>query len=134
MSALAPGAPRPDWGRRNLRLLTVFGPLLIVTGVSGLLLPPGLSLMSGAAPYDVFHVLFGALGLALVLARSARWAALFNLGFGAIDLYQALAGAVGFFPAGLFGLRPADHVVHVLFGLLLVAFGAHRPAKIDSAA
>src|SRR5580704_8113143 len=74
-----PGAPpRADWGRRNLRLLTVFGPLLIVTGVGGLLLPPGLSLMSGAAPYDIFHILFGALGLAIVLARSARWAALFN--------------------------------------------------------
>jgi hypothetical protein len=127
-------SPRADWGRRNLRLLTVFGPLLIVTGVSGLLLPPGLSLMSGAAPYDIFHILFGALGLAIVLSRSARWAALFNLGFGAVDLYQALAGAIGFFPAGPFGLRPADHVVHVLFGLLLVAFGAHRSEKIDAAA
>jgi hypothetical protein len=127
-------SPRADWGRRNLRLLTVFGPLLIVTGVSGLLLPRGLSLMSGAAPYDIFHILFGALGLAIVLSRSARWAALFNLGFGAVDLYQALAGAIGFFPAGPFGLRPADHVVHVLFGLLLVAFGAHRSEKIDAAA
>jgi hypothetical protein len=124
--------PRADWGRRNLRLLAVFGPLLIVTGVSGLLLPPGLSLMSGAAPYDIFHILFGALGLAIVLSRSAHWAALFNLGFGAVDLYQALAGAVGFFPAGPFGLRPADHVVHVLFGLLLVAFGVHRSQRSSS--
>jgi hypothetical protein len=130
-----PGAPpRAEWGRRNLRLLTVFGPLLIVTGVGGLLLPPGLSLMSGAAPYDIFHILFGALGLAIVLARSARWAALFNLGFGAIDLYQALAGAVGFFPAGPFGLRPADHVVHVLFGLLLVTFGVQRSSSSSGAA
>jgi hypothetical protein len=126
--------PRPDWGRRNLRLLTVFGPLLIVTGASGLWLPPRLSLMSGAAPYDIFHIVFGALGLAIVLSRSARWAALFNLGFGAIDLYQALAGAIGFFPAGPFGLRPADHVVHVLFGLLLVAFGVHRSSSSSGAA
>jgi hypothetical protein len=132
MTAVAAGAPGVDWGRRNLRLLTVFGPLLIATGVSGLLLPAGLSLMSGAVPYDVFHIIFGALGLAIVLAKSARLAALYNLGFGAIDLYQALAGAVGFFPAGPFGLRPADHVVHVLFGLLLVAFGVHRSARSSS--
>jgi hypothetical protein len=131
---LDPPAPRAAWGRRNLRLLTVFGPLLIVTGVSGLLLPPGRSPMSGAAPYDIFHIIFGALGVAIALAGSARGAALFNLSFGAIDLYQALAGVVGFFPAGPFGLRPADHAVHVLFGLLLVAFGAHRSEKIDSAA
>ena len=126
------GAPRVDWGRRNLRLLTVFGPLLILTGVSGLLLPPGLSLMSGAAPYDTFHITFGVLGLAIVLAKSPRWATLFNLGFGVVDLYLALAGAIGFFPAGPFGLRPADHVVHVLFGLLLVAFGIHRSARSSS--
>lgn len=122
-----------DWGRRNLRLLAVFGPVLIATGVAGLTLPPGLSLMSGAAPYDIFHIIFGTLGLAIVLARSARFAGLFNLGFGALDLYQAVAGAVGFFPAGPFGLRPADHVVHVLLGLLLVVFGLHRSDKVDAA-
>jgi hypothetical protein len=122
-----------DWGRRNLRLLAVFGPVLIATGVAGLTLPPGLSLMSGAAPYDIFHIIFGTLGLAIVLARSARFAALFNLGFGAVDLYQAVAGAIGFFPARPFGLRPADHVVHVVLGLLLVSFGLHRSDKVDAA-
>lgn len=127
-----PGAP-VDWGRRNLRLLAVFGPVLIATGVAGLTLPPGLSLMSAAAPYDIFHIVFGTLGLAIALARSARFAGLFNLGFGAVDLYQAVAGVVGFFPAGPFGLRPADHVVHVVLGLLLVAFGLHRSDKVDAA-
>jgi uncharacterized protein DUF4383 len=117
-----------DWGRRNLRLLAVFGPVLIVTGVAGLTLPPGLSLMSAAATYDVFHIFFGALGVAIVLARSARFASLFNLGFGAVDLYQAVAGMVGFFPAGLFALRPADHVVHLVLGALLVGFGVHFPS------
>ena len=43
--------------------------------------------------------------------------------FGAIDLYQALAGLTGLFPARLFGLRPADHALHVGFGLLLVGVG-----------
>jgi hypothetical protein len=133
MTASRAGVAPVDWGRRNLRLLAVFGPVLIATGVAGLTLPPGLSLMSGAAPYDIFHIIFGTLGLAIVLARSARFAGLFNLGFGAVDLYQAVAGAVGFFPAGPFGLRPADHVVHIVLGLLLVVFGLHRSDKVDAA-
>jgi hypothetical protein len=133
MTASAAASSPVDWGRRNLRLLAVFGPVLIATGVAGLTLPPGLSLMSGAAPYDIFHIVFGTLGLAIVLARSARFAGLFNLGFGAVDLYQALAGVIGLFPAGAFGLRPADHVVHLVLGLLLVVFGAHRSDKVDPA-
>ena len=112
-----------DWPRRNLRLLAVFGPVLVVAGAAGMLIPPELALMSGALPYDVFHILFGALALAIVLARSGRAAALFNLGFGMIDLYQAVAGLLGVFPAAVFGLRPADHVAHVVLGLLLVGFG-----------
>jgi hypothetical protein len=119
---------RPDWGRRNLRLLAVFAPVLVLAGVAGLLLPPELALMSGAVPYDVFHIVFGAVGIAIVLARSGRLAGVFNLCFGAIDLYQAAAGVMGVFPAGLFGLRPADHVVHVVLGLVLVGFGLRAPA------
>ena len=111
------------WGRRNLRLLSLFAPVLVLAGVAGLILPPELSLMSGAAPYDVFHVAFGTLGVAIALRRSARGAALFNVAFGAVDLYQAVAGVLGVFPAALFGLRPADHVVHVALGGLLVGFG-----------
>jgi hypothetical protein len=124
----------PDWGRRNLRLLAVFAPVLIVAGVAGLLLPPELSLMSGAVPDDVFHIVFGVLGLAIVRARSARLAGVFNFSFGAIDLYQAGAGVLGIFPAGLFGLRPADHVVHVVLGLVLVGFGLRAPAPTSARA
>ena len=117
--------PAPaNWSRRNLWLAGLFGPVLILTGLTGLLLPPRLALMSNAVPYDVFHIGFGVLGGCLVLARSARGAALFNLGFGAFDLYQAFAGLTGVFPAEVFHLKPADHVVHVVLGLLLVGFGA----------
>jgi hypothetical protein len=124
---------RPDWGRRNLRLLALFAPVLIAAGVGGLLLPPELSPMSGAVPYDVFHILFGALGVTIVMARSARFAGLFNFGFGAIDLYQAAAGVLGVFPAGLFALRPADHLVHLALGVLLVGVGLRAPAPIRAA-
>lgn len=117
-------APAAIWGRRNLVLLAVFGPVLIATGVAGLLMPPRMGLMSNAVPYDLFHIFFGTLGLAIVLARSPRFAAVFNVGFGAADLYQALAGVTAVFPAGVFRLRPADHVVHVVLGALLIAFGA----------
>jgi hypothetical protein len=120
--------PPADWSRRNLRLLALFGPVLVIAGVAGMLIPPGLALMSGALPYDVFHIVFGGLGIAIVVARSGRLAALFNLGFGMIDLYQAVAGLLGVFPAAVFGLRPADHVVHVVLGLVLVGFGVRGVA------
>jgi hypothetical protein len=123
-AGLAPTTARALWGRRNLRLLTLFGPVLIATGIGGLTLPPRFALMSNAVPYDVFHLVFGAIGVAIVVGRSGRIAALFNLVFGAIDLYQAAAGAAGIFPAAVFALRPADHVAHVVLGSVLVVFGA----------
>ena len=128
MTAAAPASP-PPWGRRNLRLLALFGPVLIATGVAGLLLPPppahlASMMMSNARPYDAFHIAFGLFGVGLVVARRARAAALFNLGFGAFDLYQAAAGLLGLFPSRVFELRPADHVVHVVLGALLAGFGA----------
>jgi hypothetical protein len=109
--------------RWNGRLLGLFGPILILTGLSGFLVPSRLALMSGAAPYDLFHIVCGLLGTALVVARKARGIATFNLAFGLIDLYQAAAGLLGIFPAGLFRYRPGDHVAHLLFGLLLAVVG-----------
>lgn len=112
-----------NWAKLNLQLLTVFAPLLLVTGVLGFLLPAELSLMSGATPYNVFHLLAGAVGLLLVLRRATGAAITFNLIFGCIDLYQAVAGLTGWSPARLFALQPADHVVHVLVGAVLVVVG-----------
>jgi hypothetical protein len=113
----------PSWATRNLQALSVFAPLLVLTGILGFVLPPALSLMSGETPYNVFHLLAGGVGLGLVVRRSIAGAILFNVIFGAIDLYQALAGFTGLFPADLFGLRPADHAVHVLVGSFLVGLG-----------
>jgi hypothetical protein len=112
-----------SWVTRNLQVLTVFAPLLILTGVLGFVLPAELSLMSGAPAYNVFHLLAGAAGLALVLRRAGGGAVTFNLVFGCIDLYQALAGLTGWFPARLFALKPADHAVHLLIGCFLVVVG-----------
>jgi len=113
----------PSWATRNVQLLTWFAPLLLAAGVLGFVVPARLSLMSGAPAYNVFHLLAGAVGLAIALRRLVPAAIAFNLIFGAIDLYQALAGLTGLFPARLFALRPADHVLHVFFGLLLLGVG-----------
>ena len=108
----------------NRRVLWVFGPLLIVAGVLGFVIPPSLALMSGAAPYNLFHIAFGLAGTAIVASRRAGPIAAFNLGFGAFDLWQAFAGPLLLWPSELIAPRPADHVVHVLFGAALVFVGA----------
>ena len=112
-----------SWATRNVQLLTWFAPLLLAAGVLGFVVPARLSLMSGAPAYNVFHLLAGAIGLFIARRRAPTDATAFNLIFGAVDLYQALAGLTGLFPAGLFALRPADHVLHVGFGLLLTSVG-----------
>lgn len=112
------------WARRNWIVLAIFAPVLILTGIGGLTLPASASPMSNAVPYDWFHIAFGVLGGLIVLTRAPVPIAAFNLGFGLIDLWQAIAGVAELFPAQPFALRPADHVVHVVVGGILVAVGA----------
>jgi len=76
----------------NQKTLTIFAPILILIGIAGFLVPERYSLTSGAAPYNLFHIIFGAVGLILVMTNRDLLASLFNLGFGLIDLYQALGG------------------------------------------
>jgi hypothetical protein len=111
------------WVTRNLGLLRLFALLLLIAGVLGFVVPAELSLMSGAAPYNVFHLGAGAVAQVIVLRKSVRGAIAFNIAFGAIDVWQAIAGLTGLFPAEYFQLRPADHVLHVLFGALLSVVG-----------
>ena len=112
-----------DWTLLNGRVLTVFGPVLILTGIAGFLVPSRFALMSGAPAYNVFHIVFGALATGLVLAKSPNGIAVFNLAFGVVDVYQAMAGVAGWFPARQFRYKPADHVLHVVIGLGLAAVG-----------
>ena len=107
----------------NGRVLAVFGPLLILTGIAGFLVPPRFALMSGAPAYNVFHIVFGMIGSALVVAKSAVGIAAFNLGFGIVDVYQMVAGVTGAFPAPQFRYKPAAHVLHAVIGLALVVVG-----------
>ena len=109
----------------NQKTLMVVGPLLLLTGIAGFVVPERYSLMSGAAPYNLFHIIFGALGLALVMTNSDLFASVFNLVFGLIDLYQALASVMDLTPIQYFHWTYVDDVVHVLLGFALVFIGGY---------
>ncbi len=107
----------------NWVVLSVFAPLLIIVGIAGFLVPDQYSLTSGAAPYNLFHILFGAIGLFLVSLKRELFAALFNIIFGAIDLYQAFASFLGLTPKQYFLWKPVDDYLHILIGIILIAVG-----------
>ncbi|HJU91895.1 MAG TPA: hypothetical protein VJ656_03080 [Pyrinomonadaceae bacterium] len=110
----------------NRITLAIFAPLLIVTGIAGFLIPPQYQLMSGETPYNLFHLIVGAIGLFLVTATTSNLlASSFNFGFGLIDLYQVLASVVGLTPIQYFFWTFADDVVHVLVGFALVLIGGY---------
>ena len=57
----------------NYYVLLVFAPILTLAGILGFLIPPKRSLTSGAPAYNMFHIIFGLIGLALVVSfRSDR--------------------------------------------------------------
>lgn len=107
----------------NRIVLGVFAPLLLLVGVLGFVLPAGRSSTSGAPAYNVFHLAFGALGLALVVWGDHTAIRTFVVGFGLIDLYQALASHQHWFPESLFRWTHTDDVLHIVIGAALVAVG-----------
>jgi hypothetical protein len=114
----------------NQKTLAIFAPLLILIGIAGFVIPERYSLTSGAAPYNLFHIFFGAIGLMLVMTNSELLASLFNFGFGLIDLYQVLASVVGLTPIQYFHWTFVDDVLHVLIGFALVIIGGHGLTRI----
>ncbi|HEY7628185.1 MAG TPA: DUF4383 domain-containing protein [Ilumatobacteraceae bacterium] len=102
-------------------LLKVFAPVLIGSGVLGFVVPEKKALTSGATAYNIFHLVFGSIGV--MCARSERRAPprLFGVGFGVVDLYQAVASRKGWFPARWFRWKTADDVLHVAIGAALIA-------------
>ena len=108
----------------------IFAPLLILTGIAGFVVPAQYSLMSNATPYNLFHIIFGALGLVLLQTKSDLTASAFNLGFGLIDLYQALASMVGLAPIQYFQWTYADDA-HVPFSSSHLATDRHRQNRIS---
>ena len=113
----------------NYIALAIFAPVLIIAGIAGFLVPPEASLTSGAPAYNVFHLVFGAIGLLLVIARKEPWLSLFNFGFGLIDLYQALASVLHLPPEEYFLWTKVDDILHVVIGLALVMIGGYGLRK-----
>lgn len=105
----------------NYITLAVFAPILILAGVLGFVLPEGP--LSNAPAYNVFHIVFGVLGLILVFAQNQNQIRAFNIGFGLIDLYQALASFMDWFPESYFQWRVADDILHIIIGAVLVLIG-----------
>jgi hypothetical protein len=109
----------------NQITLMILAPLLMLTGIAGFVIPGQYSLMSNATPYNLFHLIFGAIGLLVMQTKNDLWASLFNFGFGLIDLYQVLASAIGLTPIQYVHWTYADDVVHVLLGFALTIIGAY---------
>ena len=109
----------------NQTTLMIVAPLLLLTGIAGFVLPEQYALMSNATPYNLFHIIFGALGLVLISAKSDLFASVYNFGFGLIDLYQVLASVVGLTPIEYFHWTYIDNLVHVVLGFALVIIGGY---------
>ena len=107
----------------NYYVLLAFAPVLVVTGFLGFVIPEDKSPTSGALPYNIFHLISGATGLAVLYTGDATWARAFNLGFGLIDLYQAAASFFGWFPRAQFKWKRADDILHIIIGVALVSIG-----------
>jgi len=114
----------------NQKTLLVFAPLLLLTGIAGFVIPEQYTLMSGSAPYNLFHIFFGAIGLLLTMSNNDLAASSFNFGFGLLDLYQVLASVVGLTPIQYFHWTYADDVLHVLIGFALVIIGGRGLMRI----
>jgi hypothetical protein len=107
----------------NLWTLGIFSGILILVGVLGFVVPADKAMTSGEAPYNIFHLCFGALGFILLATQSVGAAMAFNIGFGSIDLYQALASRMSWFPKQRFQWTKVDDLLHIVVGAALVVIG-----------
>lgn len=113
----------------NYVILAIFAPVLILAGVAGFIVPAEHSLTSGAPAYNVFHIIFGVIGLVILTTRRQWLISLFNAGFGCIDLYQALASYLNLPPKNYFLWTRVDDILHILIGLTLVIIGCYGMFK-----
>ncbi|MEJ7848481.1 MAG: hypothetical protein WKF92_10375 [Pyrinomonadaceae bacterium] len=97
----------------------------------GFVIPPESALTSGAAPYNVFHIIFGSFGILLLFSNNQSYIREFNIAFELIDLYQAFASFLHLFPEQLFQWTRVDDVLHVVIGIMLVAVGLIADRKPD---
>lgn len=109
----------------NYKVLLIFAPILVLIGVLGFITPASTSLTSGAAPYNIFHIIFGLIGLFILFTGKESYIRGFNIGFGLIDLYQAMASFLNLYPKEIFKWTRVDDVLHIVIGAALVAVGLY---------
>ena len=66
----------------NYYVLLIFAPLLILTGILGFIIPAKKSLTSGAPAYNIFHIIFGLIGI-MIATHHYDYIRAFNVGYGA---------------------------------------------------
>jgi hypothetical protein len=113
----------------NYWTLLIFAPILILIGILGFILPDGPT--SNAAAYNIFHIIFGLIGAGFVISKKQDLIRGFNIGFGFLDLYQALASFLNLFPEDYFKWKSTDDILHVVIGLALVLIGLSASRKSD---
>ena len=118
----------------NVTVARVFSVVLVFVGVLGFVLPPSMAMTSGAPAYNVFHLIFGVVGFICAASKNTQVSRAFNVGFGAIDLLQAVASFLHFWPESLFRWTRVDDVLHVVIGAALVGIGllADRPRAVPA--
>ncbi|MGQ0542813.1 MAG: hypothetical protein ACT4O9_13320 [Blastocatellia bacterium] len=107
----------------NYYVLLVFAPLLILIGILGFLIPQNKSLTSGASAYNIFHFVFGLIGLVIVYLNIDSCIRVILIGFGLIDIYQAAASFAHVFPEKYFLWTRVDDVLHVVIAAGLIVAG-----------
>ena len=107
----------------NTLTIAVFAPILVAVGILGFVIPPDKAKTSGAPLYNVFHIVFGLTGIVLAVTGNDAAIRTFNVGFGAIDLYQALASRSHWWPEKIFRWTKVDDGLHVVIGIFLVVVG-----------
>jgi hypothetical protein len=110
-------------GPVNALVLALLAPLLLLVGMLGFIIAPSKQLTSAAPAYHMFHILFGLLGVAVVVSGHPTATKAFNAGFGLIDVYQAVASYLHLFPKRYFKWTPVDDVLHLVIGLFLLLVG-----------
>ncbi len=101
----------------------VFSGILVLVGILGFVIPAEKAMTSGAPAYNLFHIFFGVVGGIIAICCNDDAMRTFLIGFGAIDLYQAVAGRANWFPKKQFRWKPADDVLHWVVGAALVVIG-----------
>ena len=114
----------------NYYTLLIFAPVLILTGILGFVLPE--TVLSGAPAYNVFHIIFGVIGLLSVLSKREVLIRGFNISFGLIDLYQAAASFMNWYPESHFRWRTGDDVLHIVIGAALILIGVFSGKKFEN--